>query len=144
MRIAFRIFLILTVVLLLALWNSRRLSRRSAGSYVGLPAEFSALDCRDMVLTISKQHSVKINYDAVALESLAARLKSIYSQCYWRVLLVRADPEVSFEEAIGVVDVAHGAVTDMQLVMLTPKTEKTAPSCLLIDGPSTMNRADCT
>ena len=139
MRIALRILLILTAVLLLAIWSSRRLSRRSAGIYVELPAESSALDCRDMVLTISKPHTVKINYDTVPLESLAARLKSIYSQRYWRVLLVRADPEVSFEEAIGVVDVAHGAVSDMQLVMLTPKTEKTAPSCLPIEGPSTMN-----
>ncbi len=93
MRIALRILLILTAVLLLAIWSSRRLSRRSAGIYVELPAKSSALDCRDMVLTISKPHTVKINYDTVPLESLAARLKSIYSQRYWRVLLVRADPK---------------------------------------------------
>ena len=139
MRIALRILLILTVVLLLALWGSRRLPRRSVGIYVGLPAESSALDCRDMVLTISKQHSVKINYDTVPLESLAARLEAIYSQRYRRVRLVRADPEVRFDETIGVVEVAHGAVSDVQLMILTPRTEKTAPSCLLIEGPSTMN-----
>jgi biopolymer transport protein ExbD len=139
MRIALRILLMLAVLLLLALWGWRRLSRRAAGIYVGLPAESSALDCRDLVLTISKNHSVKINYDTVPLESLAARLKGIYSQRYWRELLVRADPEVSVDEAIGVVDVVHGAVPDVQLVILTPKTEKTAASCLVIDGPNTMN-----
>jgi biopolymer transport protein ExbD len=132
-RIAFRILLILTVVLLLALWNSRRLSRRSAGIYVGVPAESSALDCSDMVLTISKQRSVKINSDPVPLESLAARLKGIYGQRYRRVLLVRADPEITFQEAMEAVDIARGAVPDMQLVFLTPKAETTR-ACPIVEG----------
>jgi biopolymer transport protein ExbD len=113
----------LTVLLLLALWSSRRLSRRSAGIYVGLPAESSTLDCRDLVLTISKQHSVKVNHDTVPLESLGARLKGIYSQRYRRILLVRADPDVNFDEVTQVIYEAQGGVSDMQLVVLTPNAE---------------------
>jgi biopolymer transport protein ExbD len=133
-RTKLRILVMLTALLLLASWSLSRLSRRSAGIYVGLPAGSSALDCRDLVLTISKQRSVKINYDTVPLESLAVRLKLMYSLRYWRALLVRADPDVSFDEVMGVIDVAQGAVSDIHLVVLTPNAEKTAPSCLLARG----------
>ena len=133
-RTTLRIRLMLTVLLLLALWSSRRLSRRSAGIYVGLPAESFTLDCRDLVLTISKQHSVKVNHDTFPLESMGARLKGIYSQRYRRILLVRADPNVNFDEVMQVIYEAQGGVSDMQLVVLTPKAEKTAPSCLLAQG----------
>jgi biopolymer transport protein ExbD len=80
---------------------------------------------------------VKINYDPVPLESLPARLKDIYSQRYKHVLLVRADPDIRVQEVMGVIDIARGAVSDMQLVLLTPRAEKTTP-CLYIEGVSKM------
>ena len=77
---------------------------------------------------------MKVNHDTVPLESLGARLKGIYSQRYRRILLVRADPNVNFDEVMQVIYEAQGGVSDMQLVVLTPKAEKTAPSCLLAQG----------
>jgi biopolymer transport protein ExbD len=81
---------------------------------------------------------VKIGYGLVPRESLAARLKNIYSQRYKHVLLVRADPDISFQEVMGVVDIAREAVPDMQLVLLTPRAEKTM-ACPPIDGLSRMD-----
>lgn len=138
MRIAIRILLISTVILLLGLWSWRRHSHRSVGIYVGLNAESPTLGCSDMVLTISKQHSVKINNFPVPFKSLAFRLNSIYSQRHSHVLLVRADPELNFQEVLGVVDVTRGAVPDMQLVVLTPKVEKTT-ICYPVEEPNKMD-----
>jgi biopolymer transport protein ExbD len=137
MRLVLRILLILTVLLLAGFWISKRLSRRSTGIYVRLPADSRELGCVDLVLTI-QQHSLKINYDSVPFESLAARLKGIYGIRYKHVLLVRAYPDVSFQEVIDVLDVAQRAVSDMELVLLTPKAEKTA-SCILTDGLKKMD-----
>jgi|HubBroStandDraft_5_1064220.scaffolds.fasta_scaffold335290_1 biopolymer transport protein ExbD len=129
MRLARRVPLILIVLLLVAFWNWRRIYRCSAGIDVGLPADSPTLGCSDLVLSISKQHFVKINHDPIPIQSLAARLRAIYSQRYKHVLLVRADPDVGFQEVMGVIDIARGADSDMELVLLTPRAEKMTP-CL--------------
>ena len=129
MRLARRVPLILIVLLLVAFWNWRRIYRCSAGIDVGLPADSPTLGCSDLVLSISKQHLVKINYDPIPIQSLAARLRAIYSQRYKQVLLVRADPDIGFQEVMDVIDAVRGANSDMQLVLLTPKAEKMTP-CL--------------
>ena len=129
MSLARRVLLILIVLFLVAFWNWRRSYRCSAGIDVGLPADSPTLGCSDLVLSISKQHFVKINHDPIPIQSLAARLRAIYSQRYKHVLLVRADPDVGFQEVMGVIDIARGADSDMELVLLTPRAEKMTP-CL--------------
>jgi biopolymer transport protein ExbD len=81
---------------------------------------------------------VKISYAPVPRESLAAELKNIYSQRYKHALLVRAGPDISFQEVMGVVDIARGAVPDLQLVLLTPRAEKTM-ACSTIEGLSKLD-----
>lgn len=137
-RLARRTLLILTVLFLTAFWSVRRYSRRSAGVDVGLPVDSPKFGCSDVALTVSTQHLVKISYAPVPRESLAAELKNIYSQRYKHVLLVRADPDISFQEVMGVVDIARGAVPDMRLVLLAPRAEKTM-ACLPIEGLSKMD-----
>ena len=138
MRLALRILLILTLLLLVAFSASRRLRPRSAGIDVGLPADSPTLGCSDLMLTISKHHSVKINYDPVPLELLSSRLKRMYDLRYRRVLLVRADADVSFREVMRVIDVAQGAVSNLEPALLTPRAEKTSP-CVPVEGPSQMD-----
>ena len=138
LRLARRTLLILIVLLLTAFWSVRRYVRRSAGFDVGLPVDSPKFGCSDVVLTVSTQHLVKIGFGLVPRESLAAQLKNIYSQRYEQVLLVRADPDISFQEVVGVVDIVRGAVPDMQLVLLTPRAEKTM-ACPPIQGLSKMD-----
>jgi biopolymer transport protein ExbD len=137
-HLARRTLLILILLLLTAFWSVRRYWRWSAGFDVGLPVDSPKFGCSDVVLTVSTQHLVKIGYGLVPRESLAARLKNIYSQRYKHSLLVRADPDISFQEVMGVVDIAREAVPDMQLVLLTPRAEKTM-ACPPSDGLSRMD-----
>jgi biopolymer transport protein ExbD len=123
MRLAVRILLILTV-LSVAFLGSRRLRPQPAGIYVGLPPDSPGLGFGELVLGISKQHSIKINYDRVPIESLAARLNAICGFRYKCVVFVRADPDISFQEVMDVIDVAQGAVADVQLVLVTPRMER--------------------
>ena len=137
MRLALRILLLLTV-LFLAFLASSRLCPRSAGFYVALPSNSPVLGCSDLFLTISRQHSVKINGDPVPIESLASRLKGIYGQRWKLVLLVRADRDVRFQEVVGVMAVAQGAVPNLELALLTPTAEKSTP-CVPIEGLNKLN-----
>ena len=138
MRLAVRILLVLTVLGVAGLWTWRRFCHRSAGIYARVLTESSGCDRGVIVLSVSKQRSVKINYATVPFEALGARLKSIYDLRYKRELLIRADPDLSFGEVMAVVDVAQAAVSDVRLVLLTPGVEKIEP-CFLVNGPQKMS-----
>ena len=137
-RLARRTLLILSVLLLATIWSVRRLSRRSAGLDVELHSDSPKFGCSEVVLTVSAQHLVKVNGHPIPHESLAAELKNLFSERYKHVLLVRADPEISFQEAMEAVDIARGAVPDMQLVFLTPSAETTMV-CPIVEGFSRMD-----
>jgi biopolymer transport protein ExbD len=140
MHLTIRILLIVVLLLSVGFWGWKQHSRRPVGIYVGAPADTSDPGCthyRSLVLNISPRHLVKLNHDAVQFESLAATLKNIYRERYDRILFVRAEPDVSFQEAMTVLDLARGAVPDMHLILLTPGLEKTEP-CLLMHLPEKM------
>jgi biopolymer transport protein ExbD len=83
-----------------------------------LPGHVSPSECGDssvIVLQISKEHSFRINSETVSSESLRGRLREIYRLRAERVLLVSADPDVSFQEVVGAMDIAQGAVTNLYL-----------------------------
>lgn len=136
MRLTIRILLIATAVLIIGLRVSKRLNSRSSGFYVLLSGHVSPSECGDfsvIVLQISKEHSFRINYETVSSESLRGRLREIYRLRAERVLLVRADPDVSFQEVVGAIDITQGAVTNLYLVLVTPEEEK--EPCLFIKRP---------
>jgi len=60
-------------------------------------------------LQISKEHTFRINSEIVLSENLNGRLREIFRPRAERVLLVRADPDVSFQEVVGAIDNAEGA-----------------------------------
>jgi biopolymer transport protein ExbD len=136
MRLTIRILLIATAVLIISLRVSKRLNSKSSGFYVLLPGHVSRSECGDfslIVLQISKEHSFRINSETVSTESLRGRLREIYRLRAERVLLVSADPDVSFQEVVGAMDIAQGAVTNLYLVLVTPEEEK--EPCLFIKRP---------
>jgi biopolymer transport protein ExbD len=136
MRLTIRILLIATAVLIIGLRVSKRLNSTSSGFYVLLPGHVSPSECGDssvIVLQISKEHSIRINSETVSRERLRGRLREIYRLHAERVLLVSADPDVSFQEVVGAIDTAQGAVTNLYLVLVTPEGEK--EPCLFIKRP---------
>jgi biopolymer transport protein ExbD len=76
------------------------------------------------VLQISKEHSLTINNDRVTRETVSARLHDIYRLRTERLLLRRADPDVSFQEVAGVIDVAQVAAKKLYVTLITPDAEK--------------------
>jgi hypothetical protein len=135
MRLALRILLIATAVLLLGREILRHHSHGSTGVYVGLhllPSKNGCGDSSTIALHIFDRHKVKINSGLVPVDSLAGRLKDIFSQRFNHVLFVRADPDVSFQDVVGFIDLAQGAVPDLQPILLTPDGGKREP-CLVIE-----------
>ena len=112
------------------------------GFYIELPAHTSQSQCGDfdvIVLQISKEHTLKINSEPVKRETVGARLHDIYRLRAERLLLVRADPDVSFQEVAGAIDVAHGAVKNLYVTLITPDAEK--EPCLFIVAPKTSQKS---
>ena len=136
MRLTLRILLIATALLIIGLRVSKRFNGSSAGFYVELPGHTSRSECGDysvFILQISKGHSYRINSETVSGESLRGRLREIYRLRAERVLLVRADSDVSFQDVAEAIDMAQRAVTNLYVILVTPDAEK--EPCLFVKRP---------
>ena len=106
------------------------------GFYVELPAHVFRDDCGDFDVTIlemSKEKVLTINSKPVPRETLATRLSDIYRLRVERVLLVKADPNLSLQDVASIIDVANGSVKNLYVTLVTPGAEK--EPCLVILRP---------
>jgi biopolymer transport protein ExbD len=135
MRLILRIVLIVTAVALgVRAWE--RHLRHSTGFYIQLPAHKSQSECGDfdvIVLRMSKEHLLSINSEGISRPALAWQLHNIYSTRAERLLLIRADPELTFQDVAEMMDLAHGAVENLYVTLITPGAEK--EPCLFIVAP---------
>ncbi len=60
-----------------------------------------------------------INQEPVDWDALRGRIVDIYKLRAERVLFVRADRNIDFEEVANVIDTAHGAFQDMKIGLIT-------------------------
>lgn len=136
MRLTIRFLLIATILLVLALRVWKRPFHHCAGFYIELPAHISQSECGDfdvIVLQISKEDLLTINSEPVPRKTLAARLNDIYQFRAERLLLIRADPNLTFQDVAKTIDVAQGAVKNLYMTLITPGAEK--EPCLFILRP---------
>ena len=136
MRLAIRILLIVTVMLIIGFRVSKRHSSQSMGFYIQLPEHTSESQCGDfdvIVLQLSKDRSLAINSEPVTRENVGGRLHDIYHTRAERLLLIRADPDLRFQEVAESIDVAQGAVKNLYVTLITPGTEK--EPCMFIVAP---------
>lgn len=106
------------------------------GLSVKLLAHTSASECGDsdvIVLQLLKDRSFMINSERVPIERLNGRLREIFRSRAERILLVRADPELSFQEMATAIGIAEGAVSNLYVALLTPEAEQ--EPCLFIRMP---------
>ena len=144
MRSKTRILLIALVSLILVLTVLKRFtrestafSRKSTGFYVELPVHVTHSACgdgRQIVVEISNDNSLRVNRETMSKESFAERLKDLYRVRVERVLFVKPDADVGFQEVVGIIDVAKGAVTNLYVSLLTPAAQK--EPCLVIKPPT--------
>ena len=136
MRLTIRILLIATILVLgFRFWKQHR-GRSSAGFYIELPAHTSRQNCGDFEVTIlgvAKQNVLTINSKPVSSGTLAARLSEIYQLRTERLLLVKADASLSFQDVSSTIDVANGSVKNLYVTLVTPGAEK--EPCLVILRP---------
>jgi biopolymer transport protein ExbD len=107
------------------------------GFYVELPAHVFPENCGDFDVTIlemSKEKLLTINSKLVPREIVATRLNEIYRLRAERLLLVKADPNLSFQDVASIIDVANGSVENLYVTLVTPAAEK--EPCLVILRPS--------
>ena len=62
-----------------------------------------------IVLTLKKDMRVMINQEAITLNMLQDRLRSIYSTRQDKTIFIRADAKLPFSRVIELIDIAKGA-----------------------------------
>jgi len=65
----------------------------------------------------------KINQDEVALSSLEGRLADIYKTRAEKVMFVKGDSDLPFQDVAQVIDIAHMADPDIKVGLITAKIE---------------------
>jgi biopolymer transport protein ExbD len=79
-------------------------------------------DIRTVVIVIEKT-AVKINQEPTDYEKLGGRLEEIFKTRAERVVFVKGDPDVEFQQVARAIDIAKGAGID-KVGLMTPKMEE--------------------
>ena len=74
-----------------------------------------------IVLSVNADGSYAINKEAVTKERLQARLKEIYDPRPDKIIFVKGDPKVKYQDVIFAMDVARGS--GVKVIGFTPKDE---------------------
>ena len=77
---------------------------------------------RTVVIIIEKDRSIKLNSESVTEDKLGKRLEEIFKTRAERVVFVKGDPDVEFQNVARCIDIAKGAGID-KIGLMTPKIE---------------------
>ncbi len=77
---------------------------------------------RTVVVIIEKDKTMKINQESILFENLSKRLEDIFKTRAERVVFVKGDPDLEYQEVAKVIDVAKGVGID-QVGLMTKKVE---------------------
>jgi biopolymer transport protein TolR len=79
-------------------------------------------DQRTVVITVAKDKSLQINNEATDMARLGPRLEEIFKTRAERVVFVKGDPDLDFQDVAKVIDVAKGVGID-KVGLMTPQME---------------------
>jgi biopolymer transport protein TolR len=79
-------------------------------------------DLRTVVVTVNKDKSMLINNEATDMAKLGGRLEEIFKTRAERVIFVKGDPDLEFQDVATVIDAAKGAGID-KVGLMTPQME---------------------
>ena len=83
------------------------------------PQPSSAPNTSQIVLTVHKGGQFEINQEPQTLAALPARLKAIYDPRPEKIIFIKGDPDVTFQEVIQAMDISRGA--GVKVIGFTPK-----------------------
>ncbi len=75
------------------------------------------------VLAAPGEPALKINQDDVTWKDLQGRLSDIYKTRAEKVMFVKADTDLPFADVAQVIDIAHAAVPDIKVGLITARIE---------------------
>jgi biopolymer transport protein TolR len=79
-------------------------------------------DLRTVVVTVNKDKSMLINNEATDMTKLGPRLEEIFKTRAERVIFVKGDPDLEFQDVAKVIDAAKGVGID-KVGLMTPQME---------------------
>ncbi len=84
--------------------------------------ERNKADLRTVVVVINRDGSMQINQEPTDEQRLGPRLEEIFKTRAERVVFVKGDPELEFQQVARVIDIAKGAGID-KVGLMTPAVE---------------------
>jgi len=82
----------------------------------------SAADVRTVVIQVNKDRSLMINQEPVEESRLGTRLEEIFKTRNERVVFIKGDPDLDYQNVARAIDIAHGAGID-KVGLMTAKIE---------------------
>ena len=82
----------------------------------------SEADQRTVVVTVNKDRTMMINQEATDMAKLGPRLEEIFKTRAERVIFVKGDPDLDFQDVAKVIDSAKGVGID-KVGLMTPQME---------------------
>jgi len=82
----------------------------------------TAADQRTVVIQINKNGSIMINQEPIDESRLGARLEDIFKTRAERLVFVKGDPDLLYQDVARAIDIAHGAGID-KVGLMTEKVE---------------------
>lgn len=79
-------------------------------------------DQRTVVVSINKDKSMMINQEPTTMDKLGPRLEEIFKTRAERVIFVKGDPDLDFQDVAKVIDTAKGVGID-KVGLMTPQME---------------------
>jgi len=73
----------------------------------------------DIVITVLRDHTVRLNREPVALDQLEGRLHDLFKHAVHHVIFVRGAKDLDFQQVAEVIDIAKGA--GLERVALMPE-----------------------
>ena len=83
------------------------------------PAPSTATNTSQIVLSVHKGGQFEINKEPATAANLASRLKQIYDPRPDKIIFIKGDADVTYQEIIRAMDVARGA--GVKVIGFTPK-----------------------
>jgi len=116
------VLLVLLIIFMMIIPMSRKAIDLQLPDPTPAPAS-SQPNNQQIVLTVQKDGSYLINKEAATKERLAARLKEIYDPRPDKIIFVKGEPSVKYQDVIKAMDVARGA--GVKVIGMAPKDAPT-------------------
>ena len=104
--------------------------------YLAEPPKYCG-DGKSLVVYALKDGSLKLNAESLKRDELANRLRDVFQTMAERLLVVKAGPDVPFQDVVQIIDIARTQAN--YVALLTPNIEKEVADhfccCLTISHP---------